>query len=112
MTISPADISTEDYDVLLCDRRPTAFGVAERVRIHRLDMAPMGFRELWEVFAHFFPGRWAVQSFPPSSRLLDQANKYHLFVYERAPDGIDLGVPAPRGTQGIARYLRAPEEAR
>ena len=81
------------------------------MRIHRVDMAPMGFRELWEVFAYFFPERWAVQSFPPPNRLLDQANKYHLFIYEGAPDGIDLGVPAPRGTQGLARYVRAPEGA-
>lgn len=111
MTVTPSDISTEDYDVLLCDRRPTAFGVAEYVRIHRVDMAPMGFRELWEVFAYFFPERWAVQSFPPPDRLLDQANKYHLFVYAQAPEGIDLGKNAPRGTQGIARYLRAPEKS-
>jgi len=104
-------IDAAQYDVLLCDRRPTAFGWAEYARIHRMDMAPMGFRELWEVFAHFFPGKWAVQSFPPPEHLLDQANKYHLFVYDTAPDGLDLGEKAPRGTVGIARYLGRGEDA-
>lgn len=87
------------YDVLECDRRPTAAGEALRIRIHRHDMKPMGFKELWSVFAERYPGRWAVQVFPPKDRLLDQANKYHLFVLPEAPAGMDLVAGPPPGAR-------------
>ena len=91
------------YDVLECDRRPTAFGEALYVRIHRTDMAVMGFRELWDLFDRLYPGQWAVQVFPPREHLLDQANKYHLFVFEQKPEGLSLSEPAPKGSVLEAR---------
>jgi len=98
------------YDVLECDRRPTAFGQATYVRIHRLDMAPMGYRELWEVFAKLYPGKWAVQSFPPADRILDQVNKYHLMVFDMVPDGLDIGPNAPKGSIFLARPIAWEQE--
>lgn len=93
------------YDILLCDKRPTPLGVATYVRIHRDDMAPMGFRELWDVFSETFPGKWAVQLFPEKTHLLDQANKYHLFVLDNRPDAFDLTLPAPKHAAFLARYV-------
>lgn len=89
------------YDVLECDRRQTACGEALYVRIHRKDMAVMGFRELWETFERLYPGKWALQVFPPKNRLLDQANKYHLYVYDKCPAGLDLAEGPPKGTLWI-----------
>jgi hypothetical protein len=90
------------YDVLECDRRPTGFGEAMYVRIHRKDMAVMGFRELWDLFDRLYPSLWAVQVFPPRESLLDQANKYHLFVYAHKPEGLSLMDGPPRGSTLIA----------
>lgn len=87
------------YDVLECDIRPTACGPALYIRIHRDDMKPMGFRELWDLFAQKYPGRWALQVFPDEKHLLDQANKYHLFVYETCPAGLNLCAEPPKGTR-------------
>lgn len=89
------------YDVLECDRRPTEFGEALYVRVHRKDMAVMGFRELWEVFDRYYPGKWALQVFPDRSNLIDQANKYHLFVYDHPLRSLDLGEDPPKGTRGV-----------
>lgn len=91
------------YDVLECDRRPTPMGEARYVRIHRKDKAPMGFRELWEVFERYYPACWAVQVFPPRAHLLDQAHKYHLFVYTEPLTSLDLMVAAPKGTVSIVQ---------
>ena len=85
------------YDILECDRRATPLGAALYVRIHRSDKAPMGFRELWDVFDAHYPEKWAVQVFPPRSDLLDQANKYHLFVLDTEPQDFNLMRPGPRG---------------
>lgn len=90
------------YDVLECDYRPTAFGGALYIRIHRMDMAPMGFRELWDLFAELYPGKWALQVFPDAKNLLDQSNKYHLFVYSECPKGLNLFESSPKGSVGIA----------
>lgn len=89
-------MDTDDYDVLECDIRPTVLGEALRIRVHRKDMAPMGWRELCDLFNVLYPGRWACQMFPPARDVLDQANKYHLFVFDRHPDGMDLGDPPPK----------------
>ncbi len=89
------------YDVLECDRRPTPFGEALYVRIHRTDMAVMGFRELWETFDKYYPGKWALQVFPPREHLLDQANKYHLFVYDSEISALDISKSPPRGTTWV-----------
>jgi len=99
------------YDVLECDRRPTPMGEARYVRIHRSDKAPMGFRELWDVFARYYPSCWAVQVFPPRDRLLDQAHKYHLFVYDTPLSSLDLTEPAPKGTVSIVQQRIPPEES-
>ncbi len=93
------------YDILECDRRPTAFGEAMYVRIHRDDMAVMGFRELWDLFDRQYPGKWALQVFPPREHLLDQANKYHLFVYDVKPEGLSLTDNAPKGSVFLARQV-------
>jgi hypothetical protein len=85
------------YDVLECDVRPTPLGEALYVRIHRKDMKPMGFRELWELFAELYPGRWAVQVFPPVEQFIDQVNKYHLYVLEQEPEAFNLMRDKPKG---------------
>jgi hypothetical protein len=87
------------YDILECDVRPTALGPALRVRIHRHDGAAMPWRELWEVFAKAYPGRWGVQSFPPDRVMIDQVNKYHLLIFDEAPAGFDIAEPPPAGTR-------------
>jgi len=109
MTFEGSWMSSSTYDVLECDRRPTSFGAATYVRIHRMDMAPMGFRELWEVFSKLYPGKWAVQSFPPANLLLDQANKYHLMVFDEAPHGLDIMKDAPKHSELVAEYRQVPE---
>jgi hypothetical protein len=47
-------------------------------------------REVWEAFAAAYPGRWAVQVFPPAHHLVDCKAVYHLFVCERAPEGLSI----------------------
>ena len=68
----------------------TALGSALRIQIERADKSPMGFRDVWEAFEHAYPGKWALQCFPPREHLFDQANRYHLHVFDACPDGLDL----------------------
>lgn len=95
-------VHAADYDLLQCDERPTGLGPALRIRIHRKDKRPMSFRELWEVFQMAYPGRWALQVFPPAHQLVDQAHKYHLYVFDDEPLGLNLLAPHPDGTKRAA----------
>ena len=97
-----------EYDILECQRRPTALGTALYIRIHRKDMQIMRYSELWAVFTRFYPGKWAMQVLPPAGSLIDMANKYHLFVYDEAPAGMDLSVPNPKGTWLVGVYKSSP----
>lgn len=83
--------------VLECDVRTTALGPALRIQMERYDDQPMSWPELHAAFARRYPGRWAVQTFPPEHRLLNGAHKYHLFVLADEPAGLDLmGEDVPR----------------
>lgn len=68
----------------------TPLGTVVRVQIERCDKRPMSFTEVWEAFDEAYPGRYAVQLFPPRAHLFDQANKYHLHVLDHEPAGLDI----------------------
>ena len=81
----------QGHYVLECERRDTRMGPALRIQIERYDGAAMGWEELWGVFVERYPGKWAVQAFPPPAALFNGANKYHLYVLDEAPVELDLG---------------------
>lgn len=96
----PPPYTDRTHHVLECDRRPTPLGPALRIQIERHDGCAMPWRELWDVFEARYPGCWAVQILPPRELLLDQAHKYHLFVYDHPlPDALDIGARPPIGTE-------------
>jgi hypothetical protein len=70
--------------------RQTALGPALQLKIFTPDYGLLTWREVWNTFVEAYPGRWAVQVFPPADRLLDAKNVYHLFVLDGEPTGMDL----------------------
>lgn len=68
----------------------TPLGPALRVTIHRHDKRQMAFWQVWEAFSNAYPGKYAVQLFPPRAHYIDMANKYHLHVFANQPEGLDL----------------------
>ena len=72
------------------EQRETSLGPARRIRIWADGHETMTWREVWEAFARLYPGKWAVQVFPPADRLVDGKAVYHLFVLEQEPQGLDI----------------------
>ena len=69
-------------------------GWLERIYIQRYDGQRMTWSEVHAVFADRYPDRWALQWFPPEDRLVDEVNRYHLWVLPEgssAPGGMDIG---------------------
>lgn len=70
--------------------RDSCLGRVLQLKIFEEGYRPLAWSEVWEAFAAAYPGRWAVQVFPPRERLLDGKAVYHLFVLPEKPDGLDL----------------------
>lgn len=86
MVVEPkSDLSLREIE-----RRETALGDVTYIKIHAPDYRPLGWREVWEKFAETYPGRWAVQAFPPADQLVDGKAVYHLFVCDEAPQGLNI----------------------
>lgn len=70
--------------------RDSCLGPVIQLKIFAEDYRPLYWREVWEAFNKNYPGRWAVQVFPPRESLIDSKAVYHLFVLEDEPTGLNL----------------------
>lgn len=70
--------------------RDSCLGPVLQLKIFAEDYRPLYWREIWDAFVKKYPGRWAVQVFPPSEKLVDSKAVYHLFVLDREPTGMSL----------------------
>ena len=70
--------------------RDTSLGPARRIRMWAQGYETMTWREIWEAFTKLYPGKWAVQVYPPTDQLVDGRAIYHLFVCEQDPQGLNI----------------------
>lgn len=75
----------EEPSVQEIGTKQTVLGLAQYIRIYTNDYRRLSWDEVWETFADRYPGKWAVQFFPPAEQLVDQTNIYHLFVLDGIP---------------------------
>jgi hypothetical protein len=68
----------------------TELGEALYIRIRREGYGPLSWRQAWEVFRRGYPGRWAVQFFPPDGELVDEEDIFHLYVLVSVPAGVNI----------------------
>lgn len=68
----------------------SCLGRVEQLKIYAENYRRLGWEEVWQAFAESYPGRWAVQVFPPASSLVNGKCVYHLFVCEGEPRGLNL----------------------
>src|ERR1017187_3695440 len=72
----------------------TCLGLAKRICL--FDDCSGGYRrqlsweEIWYSFEEKYPGKWAIQVFPPKEYLLNDSHTYHLYVLEKEPQGFNL----------------------
>jgi hypothetical protein len=75
--------------------RNSPLGGCLYIKIGRYDDQPMGWEEIWERFAMAYRGKWAIQVFPPRSHLVNDANLYHLFVFDEWPHALTINRDHP-----------------
>ncbi len=82
-------VIAEDLTIRETETRETDLGPALYVKVCAPGYGPLSWDEVWAAFSERYPGRWAVQAFPPADQLVNGKAVYHLFVL---PDGVE-----PRG---------------
>lgn len=70
--------------------RESCLGRVLQIKVFTADYRALPWREVWDAFAARYPGKWAVQIFPPEAALVDGKNVYHLWVMDREPQGLNL----------------------
>ena len=80
-----ADLAIESRGFL-----DSAFGRVERILIYSREGRKLLWPEICAAFNERYPGRWAIQLFPPAEMVADTINHYHLFILESAPWGLDI----------------------
>lgn len=66
--------------------RNTPLGWVQYIRIYTCDYRQLSWDEIWQTFVDSYPGKWAIQCFPPEDQVLNEENIYHLFVVDGAMD--------------------------
>lgn len=83
-----------EHYVEQCHPIRTRYGLVTKVMVYRLDMRPMYYRELYDVLQLEFPRRQWLQLGPLPEHLLDNANKYHVALFEEGADLSDFDMMA------------------
>ena len=71
-------------------RKDSCLGRVLQLKVFAADYRPLGWREVCDAFNAAYPGRWAVQVFPPAAELVDGKSVYHLWVLDGEPAGLNL----------------------
>lgn len=73
-----------------CEEVFCELGWVTRIHVVRHDGEPMYWDEIHFVFSQAYPGMWAMQMFPSCDQVIDNVNKYHLFVLATEPQGLNI----------------------
>ena len=57
------------------------------------DYQPLSWEQVWQAFVDVYPERWAIEFFPPTDDLVNDAHVYHLWLLPEEyapPDSLNL----------------------
>jgi len=57
-----------------------AWGELTRLKVYTPDYRPLSWLAVWRAFAEIYPGRWALELYPPADELVNDAHVYHLWL--------------------------------
>lgn len=77
-------------EILERNRIESSFGCVLQIKVFTKDYQRLGWEEIWAAFVAAYPGKWALQVFPPESELVNGKHVYHLFVLDDEPQGLNL----------------------
>ena len=69
------------------------WGEVTRLKVYTPDYRRLTWLQVWRAFQDVYPGRWALELYPPAEELVDEAYVYHLWLLPegwRPPEEMNL----------------------
>lgn len=64
----------------LDDCHAPPLGRVTRLKVYTPDYRRLGWLEVWQALHNVYPGRWALELYPPAEALVNDAHVYHLWL--------------------------------
>lgn len=56
------------------------WGMVTHLKVYTPDYKRLSWLQVWQAFADVYPGRWAIELYPPAADLVNDAHVYHLWL--------------------------------
>jgi hypothetical protein len=56
------------------------WGEVTHLKVYTPDYKRLSWLQVWQAFTAVYPGRWAVELYPPQEELVNDAHVYHLWL--------------------------------
>lgn len=56
------------------------WGMVTYLKVYTPDYKRLSWLQVWQAFADVYPGRWALELYPPADDLVNDAHVYHLWL--------------------------------
>jgi hypothetical protein len=76
MNDNAADVLVQTLETVVT----AVWGELTYLKIYTPDYRRLGWLEVWQAFADIYPGRWALELYPPADELVNDAHVYHLWL--------------------------------
>lgn len=69
------------------------WGTVTHLKVYTPDYKRLNWVQVWQAFTDVYPGRWAIELYPPADDLVNDAHVYHLWLLPegwRPPTSMNL----------------------
>jgi len=56
------------------------WGTVTHLKVYTPDYKRLSWLQVWQAFTAVYPGRWALELYPPTEELVNDAHVYHLWL--------------------------------
>lgn len=56
------------------------WGIIAHLKVYTPDYKCLSWLQVWQAFIAVYPGRWAMELYPPAGDLVNDAHVYHLWL--------------------------------
>ena len=60
--------------------RTPQWGMVTYLKIYTPDYKRLSWLQVWQAFTEVYPDRWAIELYPPTAELVNDAHVYHLWM--------------------------------
>lgn len=82
------------------------WGTVTHLKVYTPEYKRLNWMQVWQAFTDVYPGRWAVELYPPAEELVNDTHVYHLWLLPegwRPPPSMNLRQSSGRSLAAMYR---------